>query len=161
VTNYSGKSEQVGTFTGDSGVLGKTPFLIRPRARSHFSQEHRAINIVRVGGQGGGIGGDKAMDMSLATDTDIPELQVFDSERLRKLMHAQGLTTTDLGARAQRSSFTVRLYCEGRADPPANVMAAIAFALGVRIEDLFRPATSGDVEMVTVVTPRRVRRTKN
>jgi hypothetical protein len=87
------------------------------------------------------------------------ELRVFDHQGLGQLMKVRGITTTELGVRCGRSAFTTKCYVEGRADPPAGVVALMAYALQVPVEALFRPASPDEVVMTTVVAPRRIRKT--
>jgi transcriptional regulator with XRE-family HTH domain len=98
------------------------------------------------------------MNPRAATATDR-RLQVFDSERLVALMKKNDMSTTELGARCDRSAFSVKFYMEGRADPTAAVIGGMAYALNVRVEDLFRDATADDVEMVALVAPRKRKKT--
>jgi hypothetical protein len=86
------------------------------------------------------------------------ELQVFAREELVHLMKVRDFSTTELGVRCERSAHSIKCYAEGRADPPAGVVGLMAHALGVPVETLFRPARPGEVEMMTVVAPRRLRR---
>jgi hypothetical protein len=91
-------------------------------------------------------------------DSD-PVIEVFDPEHLTYLMKAKGVSVTELGARCGRSAFTVKLYAMGRVDPPACQVALMAFALGVRVEELFRPALPEEIEVTTLVASKRIRRT--
>jgi hypothetical protein len=97
------------------------------------------------------------MTTSPALAHDLPQLHVFDAAPLRQLRRQTAISITELGARVCRSAFSIRQYEAGRADPPSNVLAAMAFVLGAEVGDLFRPATPADADLVvtSVVTPRR------
>jgi hypothetical protein len=97
------------------------------------------------------------MHTQAAVDVE-PQPPVFDSEGVAELMKLRGFSITELGVRCDRAAFSVKSYLEARADPPAGVVGLMAYALGVPVEALFRPARPGEVEMVTVLAPRRLRR---
>jgi hypothetical protein len=85
--------------------------------------------------------------------------KVFDYEHLGQLMKMRRISVTELGVRCDRAAFTIKAYLENRADPPACVVGLMAYALQVPVEALFRAASPDEVEITTVIAPRRIRRT--
>jgi transcriptional regulator with XRE-family HTH domain len=73
------------------------------------------------------------------------------SQRLRSLMAGKGLTVTALAKAVQRqvpggkfNQVNISHYRSGRSLPRAQIMKALAEALGVEIEDL-APSSGGDI----------------
>jgi transcriptional regulator with XRE-family HTH domain len=64
-------------------------------------------------------------------------MPTFSPSRLRRAREAAGLRTVDLAAVTRLSHGTILNWEAGRAKPTADPLAAVAVALGVRVDDLF------------------------
>jgi hypothetical protein len=90
-----------------------------------------------------------------------PELgYVLDLDRWIALRRAAGLSPTALGTQIGRSHFSIRVYEQGKTDPPSAVVCSVARVFGVHPSELFRPARPEDMVMseVRVIAPRPRRR---
>jgi transcriptional regulator with XRE-family HTH domain len=61
----------------------------------------------------------------------------FSPEKLTKLRRARDLSTTQLGARLDRTAYAVATWERGVATPPTKLLPALADELGVEIADPF------------------------
>jgi len=64
-------------------------------------------------------------------------VQRFSPELLRSAIYDGPVRIEAVALAADRSVETLRAYCRGDFYPPVNILALIADATGVRVDDLF------------------------
>jgi hypothetical protein len=121
-------------------------------------QQHRSFGLIRpwpndrLGGPGQPVAVHKTGDMSTAPALDTPVPYVFDAQKADALVQKRGVTRVALAVQTGKGEHTVREYLRGHTDPQAGWVGALCLILGVRPDDLYRPATENDVAVEIKVT---------
>ncbi|WP_432078380.1 helix-turn-helix domain-containing protein [Streptomyces sp. YPW6] len=61
--------------------------------------------------------------------------RTFSPDALRRIRRERGFTQVKLAAKLGRSFTSISMYENGRSTPPVDVLAAMADALGARMDD--------------------------